>query len=100
MRQKSATNRFENVELAATRRDKPETEGGFRTLLQNEGVFRRAGLANWSSDALQVGKGFGGVVYNQMGKRHDTRKVLPVPSAPSGIMEVFRGWRGSRSEAE
>ena len=62
-----------------------------RTLLQKEGINRRAGLPNWSSDVRQVGKVYGGVVYDTQGEKHDTRKVLPVPAASNGIIDVFRG---------
>ena len=91
LRQENARKRQENVELAIKRKEKLEAEGGFRTLLQKEGVKRRTGLPNWSSDVRQVAKAMGGVVYDQQGEKHDTRKVLPVPAASSGIMEVFRG---------
>ena len=48
LRQENAEKRHENVELAIKRVDKLEAEGGFRTLLQKEGVKRRTGLPNWS----------------------------------------------------
>ena len=32
-----------------------------------------------------------GVVYDQGGERHDTRKMLPVPAASSGIVDIFKG---------
>ena len=32
------------------------------------------------------------------GERHDTRKVLPVPAASSGIAKVFRGGYAARDE--
>ena len=43
LRQENAGKKQENVELATKRREKLEAEGGFRTLLRKEGVFRRAG---------------------------------------------------------
>ena len=98
LRQENALKRHENVELATKRREKLETEGGFRTLLQKEGVKRRTGLPNWSSDVHQVAKAVGGVVYDIEGERHDTRKVLPVPAASSGIVEVFRGGYVARDD--
>ena len=72
--------------------------GGFRTLLQKEGVNRRTGLPNWSSDVHLVTKAAGGVVYDTGGERHDTRKVLPVPAASSGVVEVFRGGYVARDD--
>ena len=58
LRQENADKTQENVELATKRREKLEAEGGFRTLLQ--GVNRRTGLPNWSSDVKQVDKVYGG----------------------------------------
>ena len=72
--------------------------GGSRTLLQKEGVKRRTGLPNWSSDVRLVDKAYGGVVYDTQGEKHDTRKVLPVPAAPSGIVEVFKGGYVARGD--
>ena len=40
----------------------------------------------------------GGVVYDTGGERHDTRKILPVPAASSGIAEVFRGGYAARDD--
>ena len=45
-----------------------------------------------------MGKTIGGVVYDAQGEMHDTRKVLPVPAASSGIMEVFRGSYAARDD--
>ena len=59
LRQENAEKRHENVELASKRAEKLEAEGGFRTLLQKEGVNRRTGLPNWSSDVRQVDKAYG-----------------------------------------
>ena len=41
---------------------------------------------------------WGGVVYDTGGERHDTRKVLPVNAASSGIVDVFRGGYAARDE--
>ena len=98
LRQENAAKRQENVELAIDRKGKLEAEGGFRTLLQKEGVKRRTGLPNWSSDVRQVAKAMGGVVYDTGGEKHDTRKILPVPAASSGIAEVFRGGYVARDD--
>ena len=98
LRQENADMKEENVELATKRREKLQAEGGFRTLLQKEGVFRRTGLPNWSSDVRQVDKVMGGVVYDTGGERHDTRKVLPVPAASSGILDVFKGGYVARDD--
>ena len=84
--------------MAIKRKEKLEAEGGFRTLLQKEGVTRRTGLPNWSSDVRQVAKAMGGVVYGQQGEKHGARKVLPVPAASSGIMEVFKGGYVARDD--
>ena len=84
--------------MAIKRRERLEAEGGFRTLLQKEGVFRRTGLPNWSSDVRQVDKVYGGVVYDTQGEKHDARKVLPVPAASNGIIDVFRGGYAARDE--
>ena len=65
---------------------------------QRAGVKRRTGLPNWSSDVHQVAKAVGGVVYDMEGGRHDTRKVLPVPAASSGIVEVFKGGYVARGD--
>ena len=96
LRQENAEKTQENVELATKRREKLEAEGGFRTLLPN--ANRRTGLPNWSSDVRQVDKAMGGVVYDTGGGRHDTRNVLPVPVASSGIVDVFRGGYVARDE--
>ena len=77
--------------MAIKRKEKLEAEGGFRTLLQKEGVKRRTGLPSWSLDVHQATKAMGGVVYDTQGGKHDTRKVLPVPAAPSGIVNVLKG---------
>ena len=98
LRQENAAKRQENVELAIDRKEKLEAEGGFRTLLQKEGVVRRTGLPSWSSDVRQVGKVCGRVVYDTQGEKHDTRKVLPVPAASNGIIDVFRGGYAARDE--
>ena len=98
LRQENAEKRHENVELASKRAERLEAEGGFRTLLQKEGVKRRTGLPNWSSDVHQVTKAVGGVVFDMEGQRHDTRKVLPVPAASSGIVEVFKGGYVARDD--
>ena len=98
LRQENAAKRHENVELATKRREKLEADGAFRTLLQKDGVKRRTGMPNWSSDVHQVTKAMGGVVYDAGGERHDTRKILPVPAASSGVIEVFRGGYAARDE--
>ena len=98
LRQENAAKRQETVELATKRREKLEADGGFRTLLQKDGVNRRTGMPNWSSDVHQVTKAVGGVVYDAGGERHDTRKILPVPAASSGVIEVFRGGYAARDE--
>ena len=66
--------------------------------MQKDGVKRRTGLPNWSSDVRQVDKVYGGVVYDQGGERHDTRKMLPVPAASSGIVDIFKGGYVARDD--
>ena len=87
----NAANTQEKVGLATKRKEKLEAEGAFRTLLQKEGVKGRGGLPNWSPDVRLVDTAMGGVVYDTQGEKHGARKVLPVPAASSGVIEVFRG---------
>ena len=39
-----------------------------------------------------------GVVYDQQGERHDTRKMLPVPATSNGIVDIFKGGYVARDD--
>jgi len=91
LRYANANKIAENMQQAETRKERLQSAGSFRLLLNPTAPKRRADVPNWSSKMHKIDETTGTHVRDAHGNTYNTRLVQPVANTSSAIAQDKRG---------